>query len=155
MKIAKQLFLLVCLAEIAWIDQQKRRISNGKLGKLLCARGIFLLLNACICPESLKAELALTIWGFVFPGMFFFCFYFISKKRIGAGDVKLLAVLGAFCGVEQGLLAAFFAAVYAVLAEVIHIRTKKINFKKELPFAPFVFWGTLTVLFWEVSGITW
>lgn len=153
MKIAKQLFLLISLADIAKTDCRKRLILNTKLGMLLCARVLSLGLCVFVCPERILEELQLAISGFVFLGLFFFCFYYVSKKRIGAGDVKLLAVLGAFCGVEQGLLSAFFGAVYGLVRESIKMKRQGTYFERQIPFAPCIFWGTVTALFLDASGM--
>lgn len=150
MKIAKELFLLVSLAEIAWADWRKRLISNANLGKLVCARGVFLVLTAWFCSEELQKELFQIFSGTCCLGLFFVCFYYMSKKKIGAGDVKLMTILGMFLGAEQAFYVAFFSAGYALVGEVIGMKNKKMNFRKEIPFAPYVYWGTVTILIFRL-----
>ena len=73
--------------------------------------------------------------------------YCVMKKGLGAGDVKLLAVLGAYLGWENTLKAAFVAVCSAMF---YFLGNRCIHHEKadsEIPFAPFLLWGTVAVSF--------
>ena len=82
------------------------------------------------------------LWG---GGIFFF-FYLLGRGHVGAGDVKLLAVVGYYLGngliCQAIFLMVMLAAVYGV-GQVILTRR---GLKEELPFAPFVFAGTVLTM---------
>jgi Flp pilus assembly protein protease CpaA len=138
----KNIILLISLARIAWIDGKSKRITNKSLGTLLAVRLFFLLIEATEQTKSLKLLMTEVWFGFLIGGgLFFFC-YCLGKQAMGAGDVKLMAVLGSYLGGEQILRAAFFAVVYE-LAYILWNREKKSSF------APFALAGVLTVLIWK------
>ncbi len=67
-----------------------------------------------------------------------------KKDLIGGGDVKLLAMIGAFMGWEIALLTLFLALFLCVVYGIIvNIRT--------IAFGPFLGLGTLICLFFRVS----
>ena len=72
--------------------------------------------------------------------------YTSSPKRIGAGDVKLIAVVGLYVGIASIFETIFYSCLY-VIAYLIGIRCIKWKrMQNELPFAPFVLLGTITAL---------
>ena len=90
----KNIILLISLARIAWIDGKSKRITNKSLGTLLAVRLFFLFIEATEQTKSLKLLMTEVWFGFLIGGgLFFFC-YCLGKQAMGAGDVKLMAVLG-------------------------------------------------------------
>ena len=75
-----------------------------------------------------------------------------KKESMGGGDVKLLALVGAFLGWKMALLtffvAPFFGAVYGVVEK---IRTKD----SAIAYGPFLVLGALISLFWGNQIIAW
>ena len=138
----KNVILLISLARIAWIDGKSKQISNKSLGILLLIRLFFLFIEAIEQTKSLKLLMAEAWFGFLIGGGIFFLCYCLGKKAMGAGDVKLMAVLGSYLGGEKILWTTFYAAVY----ELAYILWKK---EEKSSFAPFVFAGVLTVLIWK------
>ena len=64
---------------------------------------------------------------------------------MGGGDVKLLAMVGAFLGWQMAILAFFIAPFFgAILGIVVKIRTKE----SVIPYGPFLSLGALISLFW-------
>jgi len=78
--------------------------------------------------------------------------FIFKKESMGGGDVKLMAMVGAFLGWDLALLAffiaPFFGAVYGVIEK---IRTKD----SAIPYGPFLALGTLISLFWGGLIIQW
>ena len=136
LKNLKYLILLIGLARSAYFDNQNHKISNQSIGMLLSIRGIFLILEMLMSSNHWREPLTQTARGFLVLGSLMLGVYYLTGKSIGGGDVKLLAVMGAFCGYEQTLWMTFFAAIFAVVPSVFG---KK---RTEIPFAPYIFMGT-------------
>lgn len=146
LKIFRYLLLLSGLAMIAWIDYKKRVIPNEILKILLVLRTVILVGECLYAGEYwmsviFSAFLGLLIGG----GMFLFC-YLITRGAIGAGDVKLFAVLGYFVGSGMIFGTIFLTVVLAAFCSIGMLLMRKTTLKQELPFAPFIFWGTVLAM---------
>jgi leader peptidase (prepilin peptidase)/N-methyltransferase len=64
---------------------------------------------------------------------------------MGGGDVKLLAMIGAFMGWQMALLTFFLAPFLGIVIGVINLVTKKDH---TIPYGPFLSIAALVVLFW-------
>ena len=87
-------------------------------------------------------------------GVLFDLVYFKLLKRpaingetesMGQGDVKLLAMIGAFMGWKLALLTFFLAPFLGIIVAVINLVTKKDH---TIPYGPFLSIGALLALFW-------
>jgi len=71
-----------------------------------------------------------------------------KKESMGAGDVKLAAMLGAFVGLKGILMSLFLAIFIAAFTGAMGIILQKLNRKSILPFGPFIaFATTIYILF--------
>ena len=61
--------------------------------------------------------------------------FFLKKEAMGGGDVKLLAMIGAFLGLAAVAWTIFFGAVIGSLAGVYFMLVKK---EEQIPFGPFL-----------------
>ena len=68
-----------------------------------------------------------------------------ETESMGGGDVKLLAMIGAFMGWQRALLTFFLAPFLAIVIGVINLVTKKDH---TIPYGPFLSLGALIALFW-------
>lgn len=89
------------------------------------------------------------ITGFVFDLVYF---KLLKKppiqgetESIGGGDVKLLAMIGAFLGWKGALLTFFFAPFLGLIIGVINLIVKKDH---TIPYGPFLSLGAFLSLFW-------
>jgi len=74
------------------------------------------------------------------------------KESMGGGDIKLLAMIGAFLGWKIATMALFIACFYGAFFGIIQkIRTKD----NTIAFGPFLIFGALTGLFWGERIIVW
>jgi len=78
-----------------------------------------------------------------------------KKEAMGGGDVKLMAMIGAFMGWKLTLLAFFLAPFFGVIGSLQSVYTMIINFitKKEhepnyIAYGPYLVAGALISLFW-------
>jgi leader peptidase (prepilin peptidase)/N-methyltransferase len=75
-----------------------------------------------------------------------------KKEAMGGGDVKLMAMIGAFLGWKMALLTIFFASlVGAIVGIVVKISTGK----EYLPFGPFLSLGALFALSFGQQLLFW
>lgn len=72
--------------------------------------------------------------------------HFISKGGIGMGDVKLFAVIGCYVGSRSIMSAAFLSVLSGAVYCIVMLLLKKIKLKEEIPFAPFIFVGTMLTM---------
>ena len=87
-------------------------------------------------------------------GVLFDLVYFKLLKRppiqgetesMGGGDVKLLAMIGAFLGWQRALLTFFIAPFFGLIIGVINLLVKKDH---TIPYGPFLALGALLSIFW-------
>jgi leader peptidase (prepilin peptidase)/N-methyltransferase len=87
----------------------------------------------------LGAGLLLALWG---------GWYLLRREEgMGLGDVKMLALIGAFLGVKGVLVALFFAALSGALAGLALMWRKGVGLKAKLPFGAFLALGGIVSLF--------
>ncbi|MFH1359916.1 MAG: prepilin peptidase [Candidatus Omnitrophota bacterium] len=78
--------------------------------------------------------------------------FIFKKESMGGGDVKLLAMIGAFLGWPSAILAFFIAPLFGAVAGIIvKIRTKE----SLIPYGPFLALGAIISLFWSQEIIVW
>lgn len=78
--------------------------------------------------------------------------FFFKKESMGFGDVKLMAMIGAFLGWKLVLLCFFIAPVLGSMWGLV----VKIKYKQEImPYGPFLSLGSLICLYWgkEILGL--
>ena len=148
LKIARYIVIMNGLILIAHIDRQKMIIPNRILVILSLVRLVLLIVEGIVYSntEYLREVIVSPFLGFLIGGGLFFICYFLSRNSLGAGDVKLFAVIGLYVGAgilfPVMMLSALFSAVYGLLMVALH----KIGMKDSIPFAPFAAVGTITAL---------
>lgn len=87
---------------------------------------------------------------------FFLALFLVSKGRwMGFGDVKLALFMGLFLSWPVVLVAFFVAFFVGGFVGTILILLKKKGLKSEIPFGPFLVFGTFTALFWGEQIVDW
>jgi len=75
-----------------------------------------------------------------------------KKESMGGGDVKFMAMVGAFLGWKLALLAFFIAPFFgAIVGIIVKIRTKE----SLIPYGPFLVTGSLIALFFSKEIFYW
>ncbi len=110
------ILLLALLAVAAATDLAWHKIYNwttyGGAAAALAVHGIAAIVEQDWTP------LTQSLWGLLACGVvMLICFVFFAG--VGGGDVKLIAMMGAFLGVEQGLTAMLWTFVLGACAAVI------------------------------------
>ncbi|MDY7033164.1 MAG: A24 family peptidase, partial [Thermodesulfobacteriota bacterium] len=76
-----------------------------------------------------------------------------KKEGMGGGDIKLLAMIGAFLGWKSVLLTVFISSALGSIVGLILMVKKGKNRKYAVPFGPFLAIGALMYLFWGNSMV--
>lgn len=145
-KISRYMVLTAALFFIAWIDWQSRRIPNRILKMLLAVRGILLAAEWLTYPKLGLAVLLSALLGAAIGGGMFLIAHFISKGGVGMGDVKLFIVIGSYMGSGSIMTAVFLSVMASAFYSIAMLLLKKIKLKEEIPFAPFIFVGTVLTM---------
>jgi leader peptidase (prepilin peptidase)/N-methyltransferase len=72
-----------------------------------------------------------------------------KKDAMGGGDVKLLAMVGAFCGWKSVLVTIFFSSLVGTLISLTLIAMKLKKMDDYIPFGPYLALGALITVFWK------
>ena len=83
-------------------------------------------------------------------------YYLIMKTEgMGGGDIKLLAMIGAFLGSKAVLVTIFLSAFLGSAVGVAFMIFKGKGRKYAIPYGPFLALGAITCLFWGDSLVAW
>lgn len=74
------------------------------------------------------------------------------KESMGGGDVKLLAMVGAFLGWKMVLLTFFISPFFGAIAGIMLKLKKK---AETIPYAPFLSLGSVISLIWGKEILVW
>ncbi len=124
---------------IAWIDCFHRRIPN-KLSILGIIAGLawaYFYGKAALFHAGLGMLIG---GGILFPIAFFY------PRGMGMGDVKLLAMIGAFVGVKAALYTLFIGSALGAVIGLGLLYWKTITPKTQIPFGPFLAVGAIITL---------
>ncbi len=107
------------------------------------------LASSFLLPTGWKDSLiGLFIGGGLFYLIAFLSLALLKKEGMGGGDIKLVAMIGAFLGWKGMLLAILSASVSGSIIGILLIATRKRHRNDPIPFGPFLALGALIALFW-------
>ena len=81
--------------------------------------------------------------------------YLFGKEGMGGGDIKLLAMIGAFLGWKPALMTIMIGSLLGSLVGVALIAAQAIKREDYIPFGPFLVGGALVALFFGRSLLDW
>ncbi len=85
-----------------------------------------------------------------------FCYYAITRRDgMGGGDIKLLAMIGAFLGWPCLLYVMFFSSLTGSIVGIATMINKNKDTRLKIPFGPFLSLGGLSYLFFKPQIIHW
>lgn len=97
--------------------------------------------------ETGVAILFISLAGAVIGGIIFLLCYILSKGQMGAGDVKLVFVLGLYMTGQRIMGAVLYGALLCCAYSIIQMLRKKISIRDAVPMAPFIYMGMCITLF--------
>jgi len=140
--------LLAALVAITAIDLRHQIIPDA-----ITLPGILAGVTANVATSHLNwADVAL---GIALGGGVFFAIIVASRGGMGAGDMKLGAMLGAFLGWKIALFALMVAVVIGGVSAVALMALGVRNRKDAIPFGPFLALGGAAALFWGEGVVQW
>jgi leader peptidase (prepilin peptidase)/N-methyltransferase len=81
--------------------------------------------------------------------------WLFKREGMGGGDVKLLAMIGAFVGWKGVIVTILLGSLIGSITGIIIMVSKGKGFKYAIPFGPFLSLGALIALFYGENLINW
>jgi leader peptidase (prepilin peptidase)/N-methyltransferase len=81
--------------------------------------------------------------------------WLFKREGMGGGDVKLLAMIGAFLGWKAVILTILLSSLIGSITGMIMMVSKGKDFKYAIPFGPFLSFGAVIALFYQNEIIFW
>ncbi len=81
--------------------------------------------------------------------------WLFKREGMGGGDVKLLAMMGAFLGWDAVILTILLSSLIGSLSGILIMALKGKDFKYAIPFGPFLSLGAVIALFYKNEIIFW
>lgn len=130
---------LVCLAVT---DIKVKKIPNAVSLLLLVIRCIFLAWGILVEHDDPKRILLSSVLGLLFGGGFILVCMIISKGGIGAGDLKLFAVIGLYFGLAGLIQIMVYSLLFSAIWAIGMLLSHKAKMKSTIPMGPFILAGT-------------
>ena len=146
MKSVRYILLTFFLILLGFIDSKKTIIQNKILVAMFAFRGI-ILMGEITVVSSWRTEMVKSAFGGMAIGFIIFLMaWFLSRRSIGLGDVKLAAVIGWYLGGALIWFDLLFCLTLASVFSLVQIFRKKLTMKDSIPLAPFFSVGTILIL---------
>jgi leader peptidase (prepilin peptidase) / N-methyltransferase len=78
-----------------------------------------------------------------------------KKEAMGMGDVKFLAAIGAFLGLEATLFALFVSSVAGGVTGLSLILARRKDWQSRIPYGPYIAFGAVVWIFWGPAIVDW
>lgn len=142
----RYLVLVLFMVSLGVTDARQRKLPNRILAAMFLVRTAFLAVE-CVMAKEYWLELVLSaLIGLAVIGIFFLIVWVVSRKGLGAGDVKVMAILGYWLGFSVASGVIFLALVLTVIVGLIQVARKKISVKDSLPMGPFLAIAVIFIL---------
>ncbi|MGH7254790.1 MAG: prepilin peptidase [Nitrospirales bacterium] len=145
--------LFSALLAVSFIDLEHLIVPD-----LITLPGIVLgfLCAATVLPVGwIDSMLGILVGGGLLWGLAWISPYVFGKEGMGGGDIKLLAMIGAFLGWQPTLLTVMVGAVLGSVVGISLIAAKVMQRDQYLPFGPFLALGALFSLFFHHELLDW
>jgi leader peptidase (prepilin peptidase)/N-methyltransferase len=96
-----------------------------------------------------------SLLGLLTGGMLFYLIAAVSRGGMGGGDIKLIAMIGAFLGWQGALFTIFSGALMGSLVGVMLMLLGRKGRKDKVPFGPFLSGGAILFIFFGNDLIHW
>lgn len=96
-----------------------------------------------------------SIIGFFLGGGLFYLIAVVSKGGMGGGDIKLMAMVGAFFGWKAVLMVTFIGSLTGSMVGILLMIFKGKGHKTKIPFGPFLALGSIVTLFFGGKILNW
>lgn len=143
------LTLLFLLFGIALIDLEHRIVPNSLVAAGLIAALIYYLPQAASyifnLPQELVAQRSIfdAFAGLLLGGGIMLVIFLVSRGGMGAGDIKLMALIGFYVGLQGTAVVFFIGFLFGAITGIAFMLFGNLTRKDALPFAPFLSLATL------------
>jgi leader peptidase (prepilin peptidase)/N-methyltransferase len=96
-----------------------------------------------------------SLLGMVVGGGAFYIIAVLSRGGMGGGDIKLIAMIGAFLGWEAVLLTIFVGSLFGAVVGIWLMVFKGMKRKTPIPFGPFLVAGAMAAIFCGPAFLSW
>lgn len=134
------------LAVLTVTDHKNQLIPNKLLVLLLIFCVVVVGMDCLIDIESGIYLAGQCILGGIISCIVFFVCYLLSKRQLGAGDVKLAVIMGLYLGGQRALNAFLYGTMVCCIYSLIQVARKKLSWKDGVPLVPFLTLGTWIIL---------
>ncbi len=148
------LLLLSLLLAVALIDLDHRIIPNSLVLAGLIA-GLILQLPAAGArwfdlPSRLAPAIPLTdaLAGLTLGGGLLLIIILVSRGGMGAGDMKLMAMIGFYVGLRGTAVVMMLGFMLGAITGLVLIAARRLTRKDAVPFGPFLSLAALIEIFW-------
>lgn len=135
------------MSVLAVTDAVRQIIPNRFLTVLLllwtAVAGVYLIVDT----EMGLSLFFQSLGGALAGGIIFLLCYLLSKKQLGAGDVKLAFVMGLYLTGQRIIGAIFYGTLFCCIYSLIQLFRKKLGMKDGVPMVPFLYMGVVVTLF--------
>ena len=104
-----------------------------------------------LLPHGFQSAVA----GMLLGGGLFYLIAVLSRGGMGGGDIKMIAMVGAFLGWQAVLLTIFVAAMVGSVVGLLLMLFRGSGRKTPVPFGPFLSLGTIIFMFYGQEIIQW
>jgi leader peptidase (prepilin peptidase)/N-methyltransferase len=114
-----------------------------------------MVVGAVAAATVLPAGLINALIGIFLGGGLFYLIAILSRGGMGGGDIKLIAMIGAFLGWRDVLLTIFIAALAGSIVGLYLMIVQGKGRKYAVPFGPFLALGAIVSLCWGPEILVW
>ena len=114
-----------------------------------------LVAGTLLLPRWWDSVVGLLVGGGILYFMAWISPYLFGKEGMGGGDIKLLAMIGAFLGWKPAILTIFFGGLLGAVVGVTLMGVRVITREAYLPFGPFLSLGAVVVILYGQEILTW
>lgn len=128
-------------------DLREKRVPNSLILSMLGAWVVVIVPQLLLHTELALVLLLSGLIGFFMGGLLFLMVYLVSRRGLGGGDVKLMAVSGLYLGAGGVLPAMLYGSVFSAVTAIVLIALKRIGRRDAIPLVPFLYAGMLITVF--------
>ncbi len=131
---------------VTWIDWDHKIIPD-----VITLPGIVIgfLCGALVLPTGwLNSLLGIVVGGGILLALAWMSPYVFGKEGMGGGDIKFLAMVGAFLGWQQAFVTLMVASVCGAVIGIGLLALKIVKKGQYIPFGPYLAFGALIAMLW-------
>jgi leader peptidase (prepilin peptidase)/N-methyltransferase len=144
----QMIFLTTILSIISIIDLRYKIIPNKIIAIIFMFGVLFNIINKTVTVGNM-------ITGFFIISIPLLIMSIVLKGSMGGGDIKLMAVAGAFLGWKSIIVAFLIGSIIASITSIILIFLRKIKRTDMIPYGPFLSMGIFIARLYGEKIISW